>query len=422
MIERLVDKSRSEPAREGTADALARCIRPIEREEFLRTYWERQPLLAAHAGADGFEDLLSAEDIERLICSDGLRFPAFRLVKAGERLRPADYTEDIPWRPSGFTGAIDTERVLDEFERGATVVLQALHLNWAPVARFCRDLETSLGHPVQANAYFTPRASQGLPVHHDTHDVFVLQVAGEKRWLVYDPALELPLKHQRYSAELGEPGNVVLETTLGPGDTLYLPRGWLHQAVTSGTDSLHLTIGVSPYTWMDALRAALEACANEVEFRRSVPDHAALPDRLLGELRARLEPVEVKRRKRVRFLETRRPILDGQLTQLRALDGLSLQTRVERRRTVIAHLGTGSASARLTFAGKELVFPARVATELEFVATTAEPFCPSDVPGALDDDGRLILIRRLVREGFLMLSRPVEPGASPSRTDGGIAT
>jgi ribosomal protein L16 Arg81 hydroxylase len=30
----------------------------------------------------------------------------------------------------------------------------------------------------------------------------------------------------------------VLELTLRAGDTLYLPRGWLHDALTSETDSL----------------------------------------------------------------------------------------------------------------------------------------------------------------------------------------
>ena len=55
------------------------------------------------------------------------------------------------------------------------------------------------------------------PVHHDTHDVFVLQVAGTKRWLVYDPVLELPLRDQRYAAELGAPGETVLDVVLGAG-------------------------------------------------------------------------------------------------------------------------------------------------------------------------------------------------------------
>ncbi len=33
-----------------------------------------------------------------------------------------------------------------------------------------------------------------------------------------------------------------------------------------------------------------------------------------------------------------------------------------------------------------------------------EPFLPSELPGDLDDAGRLVLVRRLVREGFLRLS------------------
>src|ERR671928_56573 len=74
---------------------------------------------------------------------------------------------------------------------GATIVLQALHHIWPATARFCRMLEARLGHPVQANAYYTPRRSQGFGVHHDTHDVFVLQVSGEKQWRVFEPLLEL---------------------------------------------------------------------------------------------------------------------------------------------------------------------------------------------------------------------------------------
>ena len=92
----------------------------------------------------------------------------------------------------------DVAAVAAEFEDGATLVVQALHHWWPPLAAFCRRLEAALGHPAQANAYYTPRSAQGLPVHHDTHDVFCLQVAGEKRWLVYEPVLELPLQDQRY--------------------------------------------------------------------------------------------------------------------------------------------------------------------------------------------------------------------------------
>ncbi len=335
------------------------------------------------------------------MCSGGLRYPAFRLVKAGARLGLRDYTEDVPWRPTPFTATADVQRVLAEFAGGATIVLQGLHLHLPPVSAFCRQLEIELGQSVQANAYYTPRAAQGLPVHHDTHDVFVLQVAGEKRWLVYEPALELPLKDQRYGRELGAPGETVHDLVLGPGDTLYLPRGWLHEALTSESDSLHLTIGVNLATWIDAFRAAIDACADDVEFRRSVPLDGRMEADLLERLRERLAPEQVARRRRDRFVRTRRPIRHGQLGQLRSLADLSAETLVEQRPTVIADLDRNGERATLAFEGRTLEFPARVWEELAFAAAGDGPFCPADLPGELDGESRLVLVRRLVREGFL---------------------
>ena len=120
---------------------------------------------------------------------------------------------------------------------GATVVLQGLHLTDPVVAAYCRSLEDALGHPVQSNAYLTPVGPRACRCT-TTRTAFVLQVSGTKRWQVYDPVLELPLKHQRYTAEMGAPGETVLDVEVEPGDTLYLPRGWLHQALTSDEDSL----------------------------------------------------------------------------------------------------------------------------------------------------------------------------------------
>jgi hypothetical protein len=352
-----------------------------------------------------YDDLLSVGDVERLVSSPGLRHPGFRLVKAGAKLDLSDYTEDIPWRPKPFTEAARVPRVLAEFDAGATVVLQGLHLSWEPLATFCRGLESTLGHPAQANAYYTPRRAQGLAVHHDTHDVFVLQIAGSKRWLVYEPALELPLKYQHYRSELGEPGDALLDVVLEPGDTLYLPRGWLHQALTSDEDSLHLTVGVNVYTWLDALHAAVDRCGGDIEFRRGVPadgiDGAGLVERLVE----RLEPDEVATAMRQRLVATRKPILGDQLAQLRALDRLSLDSELERRPTVIADLRVNGDDALLSYEGSTLALPARILPELEFLMTMDESFTPADLPGTLDADGRLVLVRRLVRDGFLRFTQ-----------------
>ncbi len=292
--------------------------------------------------------------------------------------------------------------MLAEWERGATIVLQGLHLSRPELGAFCRALERALGHPAQVNAYYTPRSAQGLPVHHDTHDVFVLQVSGEKRWLVYEPRLELPLRNQKYSPDLGEPGPTVHDLVLRPGDMLYLPRGWLHEALTSDSDSLHLTVGVNVVTWLDAFKAALEECGDEVGFRRSIETGDA--DGLVEQLRSRLGRADVERRAAEKLARTRRPIRDGQLSQLRALDELETDTELERRATALVRTVDRNGSVVLAFEGKELVFPAHAAQEIRGALELDEPFAASELPGTLDEDGRLVLVRRLVREGLLRIS------------------
>ena len=202
--------------------------------------------------------------------------------------------------------------------------------------------------------------------------------------------LELPLKNQRYRSALGEPGEPVLDVTLRAGDTLYLPRGWLHQALTSDDDSLHITLGINVRRWIDEARAELDEAESDLAFRQTIDgeEPPELPSLDAGAVRARA---------RERFVRSRRPVLDGQLSELRALAALTADDELERRDTVIADLD----GTTLAFEGRTLRFPARLAPELEFLVTTEAPFCASELPGELDDVGRLVLVRRLVREGFL---------------------
>jgi ribosomal protein L16 Arg81 hydroxylase len=397
-------RTRTQPTPASDA-ALLRAIAPTTAEEFLAAYWERKPLHVERGEAGRFHDLLSARDVERQMSEPGLRAPGFRLVKAGEKLDPRDYTKDLPWRPKPFTGSADNLAVAREFMRGATVVLQGLHLTWTPVARYCRLLEAFLGHPVQANAYYTPARSQGLPVHYDTHDVLVLQVAGSKRWLVYDPVFELPLKHQRYKPEMGEPGPVVMDVVLRAGDTLYLPRGWLHEALTSDEDSLHLTIGVSVVTWLDAFRELLAEVEDDVEFRRSVPRDGKGAAELVERLAERLGPDHVAEVMRAKFVGGRRPVLEGQLDDLRSLASVAPESFVLRRESVIGDLmELEDGSLALVFEGRRVVFPAHAREELEALVASTGPVQLSDLPGQLDGEGRVVLAQRLVREGFLRVA------------------
>ena len=56
------------------------------------------------------------------------------------------------------------------------------------------------------------------------------------------------------------------------------------------------------------------------------------------------------------------------------------------------------------FEGKRLRFPDRLSEELEFLVDADGPFTAAELPGQLDEAGRLVLVRRLVRAGFLRRS------------------
>ena len=386
------------------ATALELTLDPVGRREFDDDHRDRRPLIVARDEPGRFDAILSDADVERLVCETAIRSPAFRLVKDGAQLPLGGYTTDITWRPGSFSGTAVVDRVAQEHAAGATLVLQALHLHWHPAAVYCRGLEIALGVPVQANAYCTPASAQGFAVHHDTHDVFVLQISGHKRWRIYEPVVELPLKDQRWAAaDAGAVGAPVHDITLHAGDTLYVPRGWPHEAAAAAADSLHLTVGMHPPTRLDAIRAALADCASDVEFRRAPDGGGELPVELLGRLADRLQPDDVARRARQRFVDGRRAILDGQLSQVRALPRLTERTGLERRPTVIADLEPrAEGGVALRFEGKRVCFPAHAEPEVAAIHAATGAFTAAELPGRLDTAGRLVLVRRLVREGFVL--------------------
>jgi len=187
--------------------SLGRCVG--NDAQFLAEHWGRAPLHLAGIDAGGFADLLSLDDVDQLIASSFLRLPAIRLVRDGTPLDPATYTRSARLGNKDLADVADPGRVYERFREGATIVLQGLHRSWPPLTRFCRELELELTHPVQVNAYITPPAAQGLAVHYDTHDVFVLQFGGTKQWSIHDPVLEDPLASQPWSSSRGRSGDAI---------------------------------------------------------------------------------------------------------------------------------------------------------------------------------------------------------------------
>jgi hypothetical protein len=252
---------------------------------------------------------------------------------------------------------------------------------------------------VQVNVYVTPPASRGLGVHHDGHDVFVLQVFGAKQWDVYE---------REDGKGAGDPR---IAARLTPGDAMYIPRSFPHQARTAETASVHLTVGILSMTWRDAVRRYVDQALADPAFAAPLPlGFAEEPKALaagvaehLGELAARLgklDPAAVAEDAARRFWSSRPPLLAGQLQQLLALDEIAEDTVLRRRAGAVVRLRRSGERLVVSLGDRELHMPARLEPALAAVST-GRPFAVQDLAHHLDPQSRLVLVRRLVREGLL---------------------
>jgi bifunctional lysine-specific demethylase and histidyl-hydroxylase NO66 len=409
--------------------ALRRCTN-TDPEVFARSHWGRQPLLtrAADTG-NSFTDLLDLAAVDELLSHRGLRTPFLRIAKDGQVVDPSRFTT------SGGAGAeiadqVSSDSVLRLFADGSTVVLQGLHRLWPPLIEFADQLAADLGHPTQVNAYVTPPSSRGFDAHYDVHDVFVLQVAGQKHWTIHEPVLRDPLRTQVWTdrreevaaAAAREP---VVDAVLEPGDVLYLPRGFLHSATALGEISAHLTVGIHSVTRWGAAEAALDLvrtlAAEDPELRGSFPLGVDLadPDSLRDDVTAvveglrewlgRVDPAEVADRLRARTWAQVRPEPVAPLAQSAAAAALTADT-VLRLRPRLRCLLRDEDGGRVTLlAGRRShSFPATVRPALAELLAVGE-LEVGDLPG-LEPDERITLARRLVTESVVVVPDPAVPG------------
>ncbi len=399
--------------------ALERCV-AIPAADFAVHHWGREPLLT-RAGdlPSGFSDLLDLAAVDELLSRRGLRTPFLRIAKDGTVVPQSRYTG------RGGAGAEVADQVLDErvlelFADGSTVVLQGLHRMWPPVVDFTTALAAELGHPVQANAYVTPPQSRGFSAHYDVHDVFVLQLAGSKRWVIHAPVHRDPLRSQPWTdfrsavATAARDSDPLIDTVLDAGDCLYLPRGFLHSAQALGGVSAHLTVGIHTVTCYGLAEAMLQLAKDDPDLRSSLPMNLDLSDAqmlqeaigdtvavLVSRLRA-LNPEHVVRQLRSTAWPGSRPAPLAPLAQAAALRELDPDSRVRWRPglRVAVERGSGADATVLDLLGRRVSLEGPVRQAVD-VLVSGTPVRVGDLPG-LPADAAVDLAARLLRDGVLV--------------------
>lgn len=383
-------------------------IAPISPETFFAEHFEKKPLRVARGDPGYYGDLLSFADIDRVVTTMGLSVPEITVTRSAGDITAADYAYE-----SGF---VDPVRVNQLFADGSTVILSGLHERLPKLAQFCRALEAVFSSRVQTNIYMTQAQSQGFNAHYDDHDVIVLQIAGSKEWRFYDTPVELPLTSQAFDPGQVQVGAESDRFVLQPGDMLYVPRGLAHDAVATGEPSLHITTGLMCRTWADVLVEAVNVMAHrEPRLRRALPPGYASPghdftahqgdfEEMLGLIAKEAPLGKLMESFKQDFLTGRVPRVEGQMEQMVRLAGLTVESRVGARPHLIHDLKhfEEEGTVRLICQGAEIDLPDFARAALSHAVTTPD-FRVGDLPGELDDAGKLVLVRRLVREGLVVI-------------------
>lgn len=387
-------------------------IAPVSPSQFFDEYWEKKSLVLGRKMTKGYDGLICLKDVEFLISTltsagdyHESKIPWVRFINNKKLLNVDDYLKKNEF---SVTSLLDVDKVLAGFYQGNTIVLSCLQFRWEPVRKLCYLLQEELGHPISANLYLTPPNSQGFTAHYDLEDVFILQLEGEKIWKIYEPQAMFPLRMQGESVSIDTPNPLVAEITLQPGDILYIPRGHAHEAATSHTHSMHLTVSVMAYTWVDLLR---ETAIHIPQLRQ------ALPPKMLAQNALSTEQTQ--------FLKTHiQEALDNEELLNSALQGLKrkfakvaihpfnfglteaifmndqiTETSLLKKREGIS-VKTEETHILISFGGRAIKAPLFIEPLLKHIVDSSS-FSIHSLPDLISLDEKKILIQRLIKAGFI---------------------
>jgi ribosomal protein L16 Arg81 hydroxylase len=210
----------------------------------------------------------------------------------------------------------------------------------------------------------------------------------------------------------------VLDVMMRPGDVLYLPRGWLHSATALQGTTIHLTVGVAAFTGADVVSELVASVSGSAALRAPLPIMGSAADgnelettvqevttAFLGILNASsdvtpsrtAEALRRKRRQRVR------PEPVAPLATIDTASELAGDVVVRLRDGLDARVTADGDGVHLATPGKGLRLPLACEAAIRALAHR-ERFRAAALPG-LDEADSLVVTRRLLRSGLLVIER-----------------
>jgi len=245
-------------------NGLADLLGPLSVGDFLSNWWLRRPVLCRGA-SERFSPLLSWPVLNQILQHHWRETYRFRLAQQGRDLDPATYADH-----GGYTPRIRAKDITEQLRRGATLSFDAIDELHEPLTRLAESFEAFFKGATKINIYAGWRACHGLDLHRDNQEIFIAQLDGRKRWLLYGFSADNIDRSGLRDRSMPPPG-AELDEILTPGSFLYIPRGCYHVALPLNEPTLHLTIGVKNPTEDDLLQWLIERLRATGSAERDLP-------------------------------------------------------------------------------------------------------------------------------------------------------
>jgi ribosomal protein L16 Arg81 hydroxylase len=223
-------------------------IAPLTRDQFFADYWNKS-FIAAKGARGRFAGLLGWDDLNAILEQHRLSPPRFRLTHEGRAIEPFRYmSPGVGGQPQ-----LNSGKLAACLSSGATLVLDCVEELAPRVRELAASFRDALHAGNYVNLYAGWHSQNGLDLHWDSQEIMVLQIAGRKRWQIYQPTRLNPLPDDIETPHRPT-GTPIWDGMLEDGDMLYIPRGWWHVAFPVGEPSLHLTVATVPPHGIDLLQ------------------------------------------------------------------------------------------------------------------------------------------------------------------------
>ena len=254
-------------------------LHPITPDRFFAEFHGRKPLhIPAEDGAakrslldwDAFNALLNQSSIWTA--------QSLKLVRDTVAVTPDQYCRHVQTQ-SGPVLRPDPAKVAVFLATGASLIAGDAQELTPRLAEATAMLGRAFAAAIGVNLYCSFKGVRAFGSHYDLHDVFALQVEGEKVWRLYESRAENPVDFPPDTPETRRwleqsRGRVMTEVRMRPGDVLYLPRGWYHDALAQDGASLHVTFSVTPLYGRIIFSLLEQAAMQDPAFRAFMPPAA----------------------------------------------------------------------------------------------------------------------------------------------------